>query len=62
MQEDGLPLMNVNYGTDNYLRADIMTERLEAVRGGTASILGANALVVFLIMFQKQVEIPFKVK
>ncbi len=43
MQEDGLPLMNVNYGTDNYLRADIMTERLEAVRGGTASILGANA-------------------
>ena len=43
MQEDGLPLMNVNYGTDNYLRADITTDRLEAVRGGTASILGANA-------------------
>jgi iron complex outermembrane recepter protein len=43
MQEDGLPLMNVNYGTDNYLRADITTEKLEAVRGGTASILGANA-------------------
>ena len=43
MQEDGLPLMNVNYGTDNYLRADITTERLEAVRGGTASIMGANA-------------------
>jgi outer membrane receptor protein involved in Fe transport len=43
MQEDGLPLMNVNYGTDNYLRADITTERLEAVRGGTAAILGANA-------------------
>jgi iron complex outermembrane recepter protein len=43
MQEDGLPLMNVNFGTDNYLRADITTERLEAVRGGTASILGANA-------------------
>lgn len=43
MQEDGLLLMNVNYGTDNYLRADITTERLEAVRGGTASILGANA-------------------
>ncbi|MEZ0538114.1 TonB-dependent receptor [Fibrella arboris] len=43
MQEDGLPLMNVNYGTDNYLRTDITTERLEAVRGGTASILGANA-------------------
>ena len=43
MQEDGLPLMNVNYGTDSYLRADITTGRLEAVRGGTASILGANA-------------------
>ncbi|HRI19416.1 MAG TPA: TonB-dependent receptor [Panacibacter sp.] len=43
MQEDGLPLMNVNYGTDNYLRADITTERVEGVRGGTASILGANA-------------------
>ncbi len=43
MQEDGLPLMNVNYGTDNYLRADITTEKLEAVRGGTASILEANA-------------------
>lgn len=43
MQEDGLPLMNVNYGTDNYLRADITLEKLEAVRGGTASILGANA-------------------
>ena len=43
MQEDGLPLMNVNYGTDNYLRADITLDKLEAVRGGTASILGANA-------------------
>jgi outer membrane receptor protein involved in Fe transport len=43
MQEDGLPVMNVNYGTDNYLRADITVERLEAVRGGTAAILGANA-------------------
>lgn len=43
MQEDGLPLTNVNYGTDNYLRADITTARLEAVRGGTASIFGANA-------------------
>jgi outer membrane receptor protein involved in Fe transport len=43
MQEDGLPVTNVNYNTDNYLRADITTERLEAVRGGTASIFGANA-------------------
>jgi outer membrane receptor protein involved in Fe transport len=43
MQEDGLPVTNVNYNTDNYLRTDITTERLEAVRGGTASIFGANA-------------------
>lgn len=43
MQEDGLPVMNVNIGTDAYLRADITIDHLEAVRGGTASILGANA-------------------
>lgn len=43
MQEDGLPVTNVNYSTDNFLRADITTGRLEAVRGGTASIFGANA-------------------
>lgn len=43
MQEDGLPVTNVNYNTDNFLRADITTSRLEAVRGGTASIFGANA-------------------
>lgn len=43
MQEDGLPVTNVNYNTDNFLRADITTGRLEAVRGGTASIFGANA-------------------
>jgi iron complex outermembrane recepter protein len=43
MQEDGLPVTNINSGVDYYLRADAMTERVEAVRGGTASILGANA-------------------
>ncbi len=43
MQEDGLPVTNVNYSTDNFLRADVTTARLEAVRGGTASIFGANA-------------------
>ena len=44
MQEDGLPVNNSSYGgTDNFLRADITTGRLEAVRGGTASIFGANA-------------------
>lgn len=42
MQEDGLPVSNAA-GTDNYIRADITTARLEAVRGGTASIFGANA-------------------
>ncbi len=51
MQEDGLPIMaaqgnsltNPNYKPDGYLRADASLQRIEAVRGGTASILGANA-------------------
>lgn len=43
MQEDGLSVTNINMGVDYFLRADIMTQKVEAVRGGTASILGANA-------------------
>ncbi|MCB9504082.1 MAG: TonB-dependent receptor [Deferribacteres bacterium] len=46
MQEDGLPVTNAtynNYGPDYFLRQDITLERLEAVKGGTASILGNNA-------------------
>ncbi|MFN3848003.1 MAG: TonB-dependent receptor domain-containing protein [Spirosomataceae bacterium] len=51
MQEDGLPIMaaqgnsltNPNYKPDGFLRADVNINRIEAVRGGTASILGANA-------------------
>jgi outer membrane receptor protein involved in Fe transport len=46
MQEDGLPVANAtysNWGPDYFLRADATLGRLEAVRGGTASILGANA-------------------
>lgn len=43
MQEDGLPVTNAAPNADFYLRADITTARLEAVRGGTASIFGANA-------------------
>ncbi|HMQ47875.1 MAG TPA: TonB-dependent receptor [Saprospiraceae bacterium] len=46
MQEDGLPVTNatfVNYGPDYFLRPDATLGRLEAVRGGTASILGNNA-------------------
>ncbi|MBL7817901.1 MAG: TonB-dependent receptor [Saprospiraceae bacterium] len=43
MQEDGLPVTNINSGVDYFLRADATTDRVEAVRGGTASILGANA-------------------
>jgi len=46
MQEDGLPVTNAtygNYGPDYFLRSDATLGRLEAVRGGTASILGANA-------------------
>jgi len=43
LQEDGLPVTNVELFPDLFLRADVMTKRVEAVRGGTASILGANA-------------------
>lgn len=46
MQEDGLPVTNAtfgNYGPDYFLRADATLGKLEAVRGGTASILGNNA-------------------
>jgi iron complex outermembrane recepter protein len=46
MQEDGLPISNIylsTYTHDLFLRADANVNRLEAVRGGTASIAGANA-------------------
>ncbi|MHA4738940.1 TonB-dependent receptor [Dyadobacter sp. MSC1_007] len=46
MQEDGLPVTNAtygNYGPDYFLRPDLTLGKLEAVRGGTASILGNNA-------------------
>lgn len=51
MQEDGLPIMAVPgnsaadpiFKPDGFLRADATLARVEAVRGGTASILGANA-------------------
>jgi len=46
MQEDGLPVSNItlsNFGPDYFLRSDATLGRLEAVRGGTASILGNNA-------------------
>lgn len=46
MQEDGLPVSNIylpTYTHDLFLRADANVNRLEAIRGGTASIAGANA-------------------
>jgi iron complex outermembrane receptor protein len=46
LQEDGLPVTNItfsNYGPDYFYRTDATLKRLEAVRGGTASIFGANA-------------------
>jgi iron complex outermembrane receptor protein len=46
MQEDGLPVTNAtlgNFGPDFFLRTDATLGKLEAVRGGTASILGNNA-------------------
>jgi iron complex outermembrane recepter protein len=46
LQEDGLPVTNVtftNYGPDYLYRPDITLGRLEALRGGTASLTGPNA-------------------
>ena len=46
MQEDGLPITNVNFGNfgpDYFLRVDATLKRVEAVRGGSASITAANA-------------------
>jgi iron complex outermembrane recepter protein len=46
LQEDGLPVENVtatNFGPDYFTRADIMLNRLEALRGGTSTVTGSNA-------------------
>ncbi len=46
IQEDGLPVSNTllaNFTPDFFLRADATLSKLEAVRGGSASIVGANA-------------------
>ncbi|MEQ1495739.1 MAG: TonB-dependent receptor plug domain-containing protein, partial [Novosphingobium sp.] len=46
MQEDGLPVEPVttgNYGPDYFSRPDIMLNRLEGLRGGTATVTGTNA-------------------
>jgi outer membrane receptor protein involved in Fe transport len=46
MQEDGLPLTNVNFGNYNasyFNRPDGTLQRVEAVRGGSASITSSNS-------------------
>jgi len=46
LQEDDLPVTNVtfgNYGPDYFYRNDLGLERLEALRGGTATVTGPNA-------------------
>ena len=45
MQEDGLPVIGISgsINPDMYLRADATIARVEAVRGGSAAILGPNA-------------------
>ncbi|MFM2362588.1 MAG: hypothetical protein RLZZ316_1490 [Bacteroidota bacterium] len=46
IQEDGLPVLNVpfgNFSPDMFLRTDAGLSKVEAVRGGSASITGANA-------------------
>lgn len=46
LQEDGLPVLSTQFNfssVDMYHRADLTTERLEAIRGGSASVASANA-------------------
>jgi outer membrane receptor protein involved in Fe transport len=46
LQEDGLPvepMTGSNYGPDYFTRSDIMLGRIEALRGGTSTVTGANA-------------------
>jgi iron complex outermembrane recepter protein len=46
LQEDGLPVEPVtatNFGPDYFARVDVMLNRLEALRGGTSTVTGANA-------------------
>ena len=44
IQEDGLPITTGQAGNpSDYLRADVNLSKIEAVRGGSASILGVNA-------------------
>jgi outer membrane receptor protein involved in Fe transport len=47
IQEDGLPLMmfgDISFGTaDQFLRADFNVDRLEVIRGGSASTLATNS-------------------
>ena len=46
LQEDGLPVSNVtftNFGPDYFSRPDITLSRIEALRGGSATITGPNA-------------------
>ena len=46
MQEDGLPITNIAFGNDNasyFNRPDATLQRVEAVRGGSASITSSNS-------------------
>ncbi|WP_310646517.1 TonB-dependent receptor domain-containing protein [Limnohabitans sp.] len=47
MQEDGLPILlfgDIAFGTpDQFMRTDFTTDRVEVVRGGSASTLASNA-------------------
>jgi outer membrane receptor protein involved in Fe transport len=46
LQEDGLPVESItagNFGPDFFSRPDLMLSRVEALRGGTAVVTGANA-------------------
>lgn len=57
MQEDGLPITSLNYGTDYYLRPDATTNRIEVLRGGAAAVTA-----VFSTIFQRRAAKLSRVK
>ncbi len=43
--EDGLPILSgvTNFDPSGFIRSDVMIEKIEAVRGGSSSVTGANS-------------------
>jgi len=61
LQEDGLPVLlygDIAFATsDIFMRFDANVARIEAIRGGSASILSSNARVVLSMLLVKQEKV-----